>query len=358
LLPFIVYSQEIELGWMNSEVFFITTGLDEEEKIHYHAEPIGTRWTAEDTSPPSNFTITTDYGEGWYPEINEPGIGNVDPEDPFNYYRDCNGFDFVNATPYYNDYILSYGIYKISISESGRDAYFYLDYRDTKYRDYPLNDCHPIDIFFIYDGINDKFGYLCKGPDITSDPALFNDIAIGEYLTIWEIKEQSLSLSPATSDFEDYWENCLAAIKDGNHPRLVWGPLPGFSNNYYKIYKKKSTPGFILYDSTTSLIYTDVNEVILTGAQQGNEGQIHYKITSVGYPTANPLLPPTESDFSNTVTVDRILLPDIDKLGGNNSTNNSENILFQNYPNPFNPTTMISFSIAKDDFVTLRFLIF
>lgn len=65
LLPFIIiYSQELELGWMNSEVFFITTDLDEEETIHYHAEPIGTRWTAQNTSPPSNFSITTDYGEG------------------------------------------------------------------------------------------------------------------------------------------------------------------------------------------------------------------------------------------------------------------------------------------------------
>src|SRR5690606_232574 len=156
-----------------------------------------------------------------------------------------------------------------------------------------------------------------------------------------------------TDDLEDYWENSVAVFDNGDdHPKFAWGPFPGFSNNYYKIYKKKGTPNFVLYDSTTSTTYVDVNEEILTGPPQANEGHVYYKITSVGYPTENPFIPPYESDFSNTVDI-RVLMPPLDKQG-NNATLNADYSLLQNYPNPFNPSTIISYQTPSDNFVTLK----
>ena len=93
----LILSQEHPRGWSMSEVFFITTGLDAQETIHYHAEPYGSRWDADDTSPPSNFDLTTDYGEGWYPDENDPGMGNVSTTPVTTYYANTWGFDFFNA---------------------------------------------------------------------------------------------------------------------------------------------------------------------------------------------------------------------------------------------------------------------
>lgn len=122
----VILSQSEEFGWMNSEIFFITTNLYENEEIHYRAESYGVRWTTDNTSPPSGFCITQDYNEGWYPNFYSPGLRNVNVNNVNIYFNEVNGFDFVNATPYYNNYILAYGLYKISVIGGSRKGFFIL----------------------------------------------------------------------------------------------------------------------------------------------------------------------------------------------------------------------------------------
>ena len=128
--------------------------------------------------------------------------------------------------------MLAYGVYRISIVESGREAYFFFDYRDTRFRTYsvpvppPSQGSQMIDVWFIYDGENDEFGFRRFGCPITIDPEDFETISDGDYLTIWEIKTQTVG--PYTSGFESHWSNALVGIDDGSdHPKIVWGPYPG-----------------------------------------------------------------------------------------------------------------------------------
>jgi len=358
-LPIFLNAQDGNPGWFNSEVFFITAFVGG-ETVHYHAEPIGTRWTADDTSPPSNFTITTDYGEGWYPDINEPGMGNVNPLDPYNYFRDCNGFDFVNARPYYNDYILSYGIYKLSISEGGRNAYFYLDYRDTRYRTYTVQTGSAIDVWFIYDGWYDQFGFRRYNCPITINPIYFNDIENGEYLTIWDIKEQSPNLSPATEDFEDYWENCLVIIPSiDNHPKLIWGPYPNnppLQGNIigYKIYRSDPPhiPGYPPGDFSL-LATVNLNEFKYTdnSVTMGSDYRARSYYVKCVYD--DPWEGTSQTSPTNTVEV-RLENPSKRSDPGNKAIQNFTCSLEQNHPNPFNQTTKIGYSINTTGWVTLK----
>jgi hypothetical protein len=169
------------------------------------------------------------------------------------------------------------------------------------------------------------------------------------YHAFWTLRP---CVSLFTDGLENYWENSLAVFNNGtDHPMFAWGPYPGSSNNYYKIYKKKGTQNFVLYDSTTANTYVDENELIITHPH-ANEGYIYYKITSVGYPTENPFAPPYESEFSNTVDIWGIL-PPIEKKNGN-LVSITDYSLMQNYPNPFNPSTIISYQTPKNEFVTLK----
>jgi hypothetical protein len=343
--PFVHSQKEPQLGWSNSEIFFITTGLDQSEEIHYHAEPLGSRWDADNTSPPSNFDLTSDYGEGWYPDITEPGIGNVSTASTTQYYANTWGFDFINANPIINDYTLAYGVYKISISESERNANFYLDYRDTRFRTYDITQGSGIDVWFIYDGANDKFGYRRYDCPVTVDPEDFIEITNAEYLPIWEIKEQSSSLSPATSDFEDYWENCLILFPSvSNNPRLVWGPYPeSVPLSGYQIYRKVGSGlNFIMihFNNENQFVYIDTDYSITEPIGV----QLQYYIRAAWEEEG-------VSDPTNTVTTAGISILK-DHIG--RKVNSGEYYLSTNYPNPFNPTTKINYSIQTEGLVSLK----
>ena len=93
----------------------------------------------------------------------------------------------------------------------------------------------------------------------------------------------------------------------------------------------------------------DVNQYILTGAPQANEGSAYYKITSVGYLTEVY----NESGFSNIVDI-RAKLPAFEKQGSEIISGINNYSLSQNYPNPFNPATTIMFSLPVSAQVTLK----
>ena len=232
------------------------------------------------------------------------------------------------------------GLYKITAKVDGSEkAHFFIDYR-TSHLPY-ASGLQLIDVRLKFNVMNNCF--------TLTYPSIGN-VVNGSYYAIWDLKSL---VQLQTEDLENYWDNCLAVFNNGDdHPKFVWGSYPGISNNYYKIYKMKESPIFVLYDSTTSTTYLDVNEEILTGLPHANEGYIFYKVTSVGYPTDNPLIPPYESGYSNTIDI-RSLMPPLEKQGINSICKNDYNLL-QNYPNPFNPSTTITFNIPQSENVTIR----
>jgi len=312
LFPFLTFAQTEHFG----ELIFTLINQGSSWNVTFNLTAIGARWDR-------GFELTEDY------EIVTNTIHSTPPTQTVAYFDHV--FDsWAGINP-----IFAFGLYKISAIENGvEQAYFYMDWRTS--------DSNPFgDVYFKYDVTNNRF--RDKDDTQTIDKS---------YQTIWNLLGHKGS-TLETSGFEDYWNNCLTVFDNGDaHPKFAWGPYPGFSNNYYKIYKKKGTPNFVLYDSTTSTTYVDVNEEILTGFPQANEGHIYYKITSVGSPVENPLIPPYESGYSNTVDI-RSLMPPLEKKGVDLIIN-KECQLLQNYPNPFNPITIISYSLPVSGQVSLK----
>lgn len=311
IFPLIAFSQHPD---HSGELVFTLINQGSSWNITFKLTAVSARWDR-------NFELTEDY---------DIVTNNIQGPTQTVAYFDHIFDSWAGINPIY-----AFGLYKISALENGvEQAYFYMDWRTS--------DSNPYgDVYFKYDLTNNKF--RDKDNTQTIDHS---------YQTIWNLLGQYGS-TLEISGFDDYWNNCLVVFDNGDaHPKFAWGPYPGFSNTYYKIYKKKGTPNFVLYDSTTSTTYVDVSEEILTGPSQANEGHIYYKITNVGYPTKNPLIPHYESGYSNTVDI-RSLMPPLEKQEIN-STIKNEYILLQNYPNPFNPTTTIKYSLAVSGRVSLK----
>lgn len=126
-------------------------------------------------------------------------------------------------------------------------------------------------------------------------------ITNNEYLSIWQIKEQTDYNSPRTYMFPYFWENCLVLIpsQTGNHPRLVWGPYPNenFVLDYYEIYKKKDNSQFQLLTTTTDEDFIDYSEVIPVTPE--TVVPVWYKVKAIGEMEDDSFV----SDYSNTVNI-------------------------------------------------------
>ena len=92
------------------------------------------------------------------------------------------------------------------------DSYFYLDYRDTRYRSYNYAIGHPQDIWIEYDPHIDQ---VRISQDYDFAPEYTVTVTNGSYHSIWEMKGQSVyDGSPRVSNVEYYWQNCLVILDD------------------------------------------------------------------------------------------------------------------------------------------------
>jgi hypothetical protein len=221
------------------------------------------------------------------------------------------------------------GLYKISaVVNSVEQAYFFMDWRTSDWSS-------SLDVEFKYDVGNTRFRDWDNTQTIDYT-----------YQTLWDLTDNYLE----TTGLEDYWENCLGLIHDSDfHPKLVWGPYPDTTFNVtgYKVYRAVSTfsspvPTTFSYLSTvgsTQYYYEDDQYDL------GHGWYAFYKVTAIDGMT--------ESDYSNVATTSIDAFNKKDNSDKRNSAISNYS-LNQNYPNPFNPTTVISYSIAKEDLVTLK----
>lgn len=205
------------------------------------------------------------------------------------------------------------GLYKITNSKVA-GKYFYLDTRDNEYVEGNTNP----DVWFVYRSTTGKYHCIVKCDDVP--------IENGSLVRVSDI----LGFTSKTDKLESFWSNALVLVNNGsNKPKLIWGKYPTSSVVLYLIYRDDT---HIATVSNSTYTYTD-NSVTISQPGQA----IYYKVKPLG------------KEFTNTVSTTVIPF----KIGTEpeNETNYS---LSQNYPNPFNPSTVISYSVAENSFVSLR----
>jgi len=142
-----------------------------------------------------------------------------------------------------------------------------------------------------------------------------------------------------------------------NNPRLVWGPHPTFAATKYRIYRASSAsevdPSTIpldefqlIHTTPNASTYSFTDNDIMIGIGQ----YFYYYVIAIRERTPKP---PLESDRSNYTSLQGGMY----KKGNTEEKPNGQNFNFslnQNYPNPFNPSTLISYQLAANNFVTLK----
>ncbi|MBZ0201302.1 MAG: T9SS type A sorting domain-containing protein, partial [Ignavibacteriaceae bacterium] len=146
------------------------------------------------------------------------------------------------------------------------------------------------------------------------------------------------------------WDSGLLLTQNNNHPILVWVPHPTFTTTHYKVYRALSNqpsqhPLTLTYSNiaTVSSSTFSITDMDITLDPSPDKYAFYYV---KAYNSGNS----TYSDMTNIVNAAGDYLPQKKGTEGIEIYNYQ---LLSNYPNPFNPTTEISYSIAKDDFVSL-----
>lgn len=323
------------------ELFFITESAPSSPIITCTLAAQSQCWgdTSHNSNPPGygEYFLTDDFDEVTYiPQANNMGHQSA-------------GFEFiaVKAGAIGSGYsVFAYGLYKVTINATNK--YFYLDYRDYRigYYSYysPPTTGHVIDLWIKYRYDQDIYYYSSTG--LAND---FHIIEAGQLLNFWDIKQKGLQL---TSQFPDYWENCLAVINDDNdHPKLVWGPYPADIGVYeYRIYRQYG--GWHHFATVNSDQYMFVDTTVYINPPGGSAGtNVYYYVKGV-YTEMPPN--PIQTNPTNTVVIN-ISGKQIDKTDKEIEVSETADYsLFQNYPNPFNPGTIINYTVAANSLVTIK----
>lgn len=192
----------------------------------FYLDPVGTIWDVEFLSSSNKvFSIDIDGSS-------DGGEFIAIPNPPFP-----QGFNHIATSENadYNQEDFGFGLYRLS----ALGKFFYIDFRDSRYLSYSNCDGHCADIYVKYDYLSENL-YIRNGPQ--SD---FNEwvlINSGEYLTIWNLKNQG---NPNTELVPNYWQNCLVCIPEEESDsistyyvaHLVWGPKPNFNASGYKVFR-------------------------------------------------------------------------------------------------------------------------
>ena len=264
------------------------------------------------------------------------GLFVADPNLNISYWQ---GYNYIASPEREPAEDFGFGLYKLSVM----NKYIYLDWRDIRYGSYNYCNGHCADIYVKYDGLDGNL-YVKNKADFIWGPPISN----GNYLSIWELKNQGV---PLTGDAPNYWQNCLVVIpsQTGNHPRLVWGPYPSSSIavEAYKVYRKIGSSSFAPCTTLSASTYQFTDESVYLSIPGGQAGtDVQYKVTAI-YSTNN------ETSSTNTVTLN-IQGDEIEKRSYSIPITAYNYNLEQSYPNPFNPNTKINYSINQAGFVTLK----
>ncbi len=144
-------------------------------------------------------------------------------------------------------------------------------------------------------------------------------------------------------------QNFQVTQNGNNNPYLTWSGNSEKDFSYYEIWKKGGNEGgdWHIKTTTTTPSFIDIDETVVSGPRQMNEGTAYYKIKSVDVNN-------NKSEFTNQVEI-RVSLDPPYKSNYNLSSNSTLNYnLLQNYPNPFNPLTTIRYVLKESGFVTLK----
>jgi M6 family metalloprotease-like protein len=136
------------------------------------------------------------------------------------------------------------------------------------------------------------------------------------------------------------------------HPYLTWEANLEPDINKYKIYKYVTYVNDWQYlAQTTNNYYEDGTENVCTAippAQCEAGHYIRYRVTAIDNQQLESV--PSDSVMINVNGYN----PEKRNFGNTSDVKPSEYSLAQNYPNPFNPSTIISYSIKKAGFVSLK----